>query len=340
MAKQFDLVAIGHAIMDRVHRCDDDFLNRLGLPKGGMTIAQSPQEIEDIASQLTPGFEVSGGSAANVAVGMASLGGRAAFIGRVADDTYGRMFRHDIRGSGVVFDMPAVTVSFKGTSHALILVTPDGRRTMLTHLGCSAGLDTDLIDARIIENCQIVYLEGYLFDCLNAKAVFDHVIKLARASGKRIAFCLPDTLCIDRHRSGLLELIEGSVDLLFANELEAMSLYRVETFEDALQRAGRDVMLTLMTRSERGAVVALNGQRIVEPAESVQKVMDETGAGDMYAAGFIYAWLQSADLHTAIRFGSFAAAEIISLSGARPEVRLEHLAKLRGLVDKIVPKSP
>ena len=336
MAEQFDLVTIGHAIMDIVRRCDDEFLYRFGLPKGGMTIAQSPQEIEDITSQLGSGFEVSGGSAANVAVGLASLGGRAAFIGRVADDPFGRMFRHDIRGSGVIFDMPAATVSLKGTSHALILVTPDGQRTMLTHLGCSGILDTDLIDTRIIKNCQIVYIEGYLFDCPNAKTVFDHVIKLARASGKRIAICLPNPLCIDRHRSDLLELVRENADLLFANEFEVMSLYQAETFEDALHNAERDVALTVVTQSERGAIVIFNGQRIAEPAETVSKVVDATGAGDMYAAGFIYAWLQGAGLNKAARLGSFAAAEIITVAGARPAVRLEHLAKLRGHVDKIV----
>ena len=336
MAEQFDLVAIGHAIMDIVRKCDDAFLQRAGLPKGNMSIAQSPEQIEALVGQLAPGFETSGGSAANVAVGMASFGGRAAFIGRVAEDTYGRMFRHDIRGTGVVFDAPAVALSSKGTSHSLVLVTPDGRRTMLTHLGCSAGVDTHLVDSEAIAKCQIVYLEGYLFDCPNAKAMLGRVAALARAKGRRISFCLPATACIDRHRSDMLRFVREGVDMLFANESEIMSLYRAHTLEDGLKCAGRDVRLAVITRSECGAIVVYNGQQFTMPAETVKKVVDSTGAGDMYAAGFLYGWLRGADLNQANRFGSFAAAEIITVSGARPEVRLGHLAKMRGLMDEML----
>lgn len=335
MAEQVDLVAVGHAIMDIVRSCDDAFLRRAGLPKGGMTIAESAEQIEALTSELAPGFEVSGGSAANVAVGTASFGGRAVFVGRVAEDTYGRMFRHDIRGTGVVFDAPAVALSAKGTSHSLVLVTPDGRRTMLTHLGCSAGVDTHLIDADTIANCQIVYLEGYLFDCPNGKAMLGRVAAMAHAKGKRVAFCLPATSCIDRHRAGMLSFVREKVDVLFANEAEAMALYQVHTLDEALKRVGRDVDLAVITRSEQGAIVLTKGQRVTMPAETVKTVVDSTGAGDMYAAGFLFGWLRQGDVHLANRLGSFAAAEIVTVSGARPEVRLGHLAKMRGLTDEM-----
>lgn len=335
MAEQLDLVAMGHAIMDIVRKCDDAFLQKAGLSKDGMTIAHSPEQIEALVGQLAPGFEISGGSAANVAVGMASLGGRAAFIGRVADDTYGRMFRHDIRGTGVIFDPPAVPMSFKGTSHSLVLVTPDGRRTMLTYLGCSAGIDIRQFDTETIANCLIVYLEGYLFDCPNGKAMLGRATSLARAKGRRIAFCLPATACIDRHRSGMLSVVRERVDVLFANELEVMSLYDAQTLESGLKSVSRDVQLAVITRSERGAIVVCNGQRFTLPAETVKNVIDSTGAGDMYAAGFLYAWLRGSDVHQANRFGSLAAAEIITVSGARPEVRLKHIAKMRGLMDEM-----
>ncbi|MGI9480210.1 MAG: adenosine kinase [Hyphomicrobiaceae bacterium] len=336
MAEQFDLIAIGHAIMDIVRTCDDAFLRHAGLHKGGMTIAESPEQIAALAAQLTSGFEVSGGSAANVAVGMASFGGRAAFVGRVAEDTYGRMFRHDIRGTGVVFDAPSVALSAKGTSHALVLVTPDGTRTMLTHLGCSAGVDTHLIDGETIANCRMVYLEGYLFDCPNAKAMLGRVAAMARAKQRKIAFCLPATSCIDRHRAAMLSVVRDRVDVLFANEKEILSLYRVHTLDEALKRVGRDVGLAVVTRSAHGAIVVTNGQRTTMPAEKVANVVDSTGAGDMYAAGFLYGWLRQGDVQLANRLGSFAAAEIITVSGARPEVRLGHLAKMRGLLDEVV----
>jgi len=335
LAEEFDVVAMGHAIIDIVRKCDDDFVKRAGLTKGSMTIADSPEQIEELARQLPAGFEVSGGSAANVAVGMASFGGRAAFVGRAAEDTYGRMFRHDIRGTGVVFDAPAVEVSARGTSHSLILVAPDGQRTMLTFLGCSAGVDTHLVNPDTIASCKIVYLEGYLFDCPNAKAMLGRVATLARAHGRRIAFCLPAPTCIDRHRSGMLRFVRARVDVLFANETEIMSLYGTATLEESLTRVGRDVALAVITCSERGAVVVSNGQRITMKAETVKNVVDATGAGDMYAAGFLYGWLDNGDVHQANRLGSFAAAEIITIAGARPEVRLGHLAKMRGLFNEM-----
>ncbi len=336
LAEQLDLVAVGNAIVDIMCKCDDAFLAQVGIPKGHMSIVRSSDVIARVVANLTGQFEVSGGSAANVAVGITSLGGQSAFVGRVAEDEHGRIFRRDIRRIGVSFDTPPVTVPGSETAHSLILVTPDGKRTMLTYLGCSANLSIGPIAAQSIRNAKIVYIEGYLYDSPDARAAAENAARLAKTSGKQLSFCVPDAFCVNRHRADFLNLIRSSIDILFANEEEILSLYQADTFENAIYRVGRDTNLAVLTRGDRGSVIVSKGVPVPVPAETQRKVIDATGAGDMFAAGFLYAQLRGAGLQQSARLGSFAASEIISFMGARPEVRLSHLARLRGLTDEIV----
>lgn len=335
MNRQFDLVAVGNAIMDIVCHCDDSFLLTHRLPKGCMTLVPSPVYITDALKHLRPAAQVSGGSAANVAGGLASLGGSSAFIGSVAGDSFGNSFRHDIRGIGVHFDTPTNDAVGRSTSHSLVLVTPDGQRTMLTYLDPDHGFLTNQLCVRTIRDAHTVYLEGYLFDRADALALLQKVTRHAKLAGARLAFCLPDRLCIDRHRTLIRSYIHASVDILFANEREICSLYSVRTFEEAARRVSHDVRLAVLTQSERGSVIVTNNELLKVPAEHVPRVKDVTGSGDLYASGFIYAMLRGADHGVAARLGSFAAAEIVTVSGARPEVRLNHLARLRGKFDEL-----
>ena len=327
-----DVLAIGNAIVDIIRRCDEAFLTKVGGAKGRMTLVPTPTSIAAIYDRMRGGIEVAGGSAANTAVGVVSLGGRAAFIGKVADDQLGRIFRHDIRGIGVSFTAPPTIAAGKETSRSLILVTPDGQRTMYTYLGCSTELDDGLIDAQAVEHCKIVFLEGYLFDRPEAKAAFRHAVALANRAGKMVALTLSDPHCVERHRPEFLRLIRGGIGALFANESEIKTLYETPSFDDAMRQAGHDLRLVVLTRSEKGSVILANGEAVVVPPERVSKVVDATGAGDLYAAGFLYALSHGMDLKAAGRLGSFAAAEIIGVVGARPEVRLGHAARLRGLL--------
>lgn len=330
--KQFDITAIGNAIVDIMHRCDETFLEKLHVQKGHMTLVQRSSEISQIRRSLKPGFDVSGGASANTAVGVASLGGQAAFIGTVADDEFGHAFRHDIVGTGVTFATAPRIGSDHETSHSLILTTPDGQRTMLTFLGCSAHIESTAIDPALISASKIVFLEGYLFDSPTAKAAFRRAISLANSSGKRVALALSDSLCVERHRAEFFDIIRSGVAIVFANESEIKALYQVTQFEDAVQRAGRDIALAVLTRSAKGSVVVSKGTATAIPAEAVRKAVDLTGAGDMFAAGFLFGLASGMDFKRAATLGSFAAAEIISISGARPEVRLGHLARMRGLL--------
>lgn len=336
LAEQFDLVAVGNAIVDIMCKCDDAFLARIGIPKGHMVIVRSPGAIARIATKLTGRFEVSGGSAANVAVGIASLGGRAAFVGRVAEDEHGRIFRRQIRQIGVTFETLPVTGADSETAHSLILVTPDGKRTMLTYLGCSADLHIGPTAVKSIRNARVVYLEGYLYDSPNSKAAAENAARLAKASGKLLSFCVPDAFCVNRHRADFLNLIRSNIDVLFANEEEILSLYQTDRFEDAVRHVSRDTNLAILTLGDRGSIIVSKGVPVPMPAETQRKVIDATGAGDMFAAGFLFAMLRGAEFQQAARMGSFAAAEIISFMGARPEVRLSHLARLRGLAEEVV----
>lgn len=324
-----DVVAIGNAIVDIIGRCDDAFLAAHGRVKGSMQLVDAPT-VEQLYGAMGPGIEISGGSAANTMVGVASLGGKAGFIAKTATDQFGEVFRHDIRAAGVTFDTPPAAGG-EPTGCSLILVTPDGQRTMSTFLGVSPQLGSDAVDAELIRSARIVYLEGYLFDRPEAKAAFRQAAEIAASGGRQVALTLSDPFCVDRHRAEFLELVRGSVDILFANEAEIASLYQAGSFDEAAGRAQADTRLAVLTRSEKGSVILCGGNAIAVPAAPVAAVVDTTGAGDLYAAGFLFGVARGLDLEIAGKLGSLAAAEIISHVGARPEVKLADLARNAGL---------
>lgn len=325
-----DVIAIGNAIVDIIGRCDDAFLKAHDAPKGHMRLVDAAT-IEALYKDMGPAIEMSGGSAANTMVGLASLGGAAAFIGKVAGDEFGRIFRHDIKASGVAFDSAPATGGAP-TSRSLILVTPDGQRTMNTFLGCSTELDHGEVSGKAVAAAKVVYLEGYLFDRPEAKAAFRQAADIAGKAGRDVALTLSDGFCVDRHRAEFLDLIKTRVSILFANESEITSLYETKSFEDAAARVAKDCRLAVMTRSADGSVVIRNGERTAVPAHPVKEVVDTTGAGDLYAAGFLYGYTQGRDMATCAKLGSLAAAEIISHVGARPQASLRQLATAAGLI--------
>ncbi len=329
-AARYDVVAIGNAIVDIIGRCDDAFLAHHGAAKGHMRLVDAGR-MSTLYSAMGPAIEISGGSAANTMVGLASFGGQAAFIGKVADDEFGRIFKHDIAAANVAFDTKAVSGQ-EPTSRSLILVTPDGERTMNTYLGISTDLDQGEVDPAVIEAAGVVYLEGYLFDRPEAKAAFRQAIAIASRADRKAALTLSDSFCVDRHRAEFHELIQSGIGILFANESEITSLYETNDFDEAARRAAADVPLAVLTRSAKGSIIVSKDQFHVIPVEPVAAIIDTTGAGDLYAAGFLYGLTSGRDLATCGRLGSLAAAEIISHVGARPETNLNELAQKRGLI--------
>lgn len=329
-ATRYDVTGIGNAIVDIIGRCDDTYLHTVGAKKGSMRLVDAG-EIAKIYSGMGPAIETSGGSAANTLAGVASFGGRAGFIGKVADDEFGRIFSHDIRAIGVKFTAPAVSGS-QPTSRSLILVTPDGERTMNTFLGISTDLDHGQLDRDLIRESAILYLEGYLFDRPDAKAAFREALLEAKRAGRKVALTLSDGFCVDRHRPEFLELIRSGVDILFANENEITSLYETKIFDTAADYARRDTKLAVLTRSANGSVILSDGQSLSIPAEKIDKVIDTTGAGDLYAAGFLFGYANGKSLETSGKLASLAAAEVISHIGARPETNLDQLARQKGLI--------
>jgi sugar/nucleoside kinase (ribokinase family) len=325
-----DVVGIGNAIVDIIGRCDDAFLAAHERVKGSMQLVDAPT-VERLYTAMGPGTEISGGSAANTMAGIASFGGKAGFIAKTATDQFGEVFRHDIRAIGVTFDTPPAAGG-EPTGRCLILVTPDGQRTMNTFLGISPQLGGGEVDAELVRSARIVYLEGYLFDRPEAQAAFRQAADIAAKAGRQVALTLSDAFCVGRHRAEFLELVRNSVDILFANESEITSLYETGSFDEAARRAQADTRLAALTRSEKGSVILSGGKAIEVPAAPVARVVDTTGAGDLYAAGFLYGVARGLDLETAGRLGSLAAAEIISHIGARPEVPLVDLARKNRLL--------
>ena len=326
-----EVVAIGNAIVDIIGRCDDAFLLAHGCSKGTMRLLDAAAAARLYAA-IGPAVEISGGSAANTMVGVASLGGRAGFVGKVADDAFGEVFRHDIRAAGVTFATPPAPSGSEPTGRCLVLVTPDGQRTMSTFLGVSPELGAGEVDAALIASARILYLEGYLFDRPQAKAAFHEAAAVAAKAGCKVALSLSDPFCVDRHRSAFRALARAHVDILLANEAEILSLYETSSFAAAAAQAGGDVALAALTRSEKGSVILHGGQSIEIGADLVARVVDTTGAGDLFAAGFLYGIATDRGPERAARLGSLAAAEIIGHVGARPEVDLRALARARGLL--------
>ena len=328
---EHDVVGIGNAIVDIIGRCDDAFLARHGYPKGSMQLVDAAGAAK-LYDAMGPAVEISGGSGANTIVGVASFGGRAGFIGKTADDQFGRIFGHDIRAAGVTFTTPAAARGSEPTGRCLVLVSPDGQRTMHTFLGVSPQLGGGEVDPALIASARIVYLEGYLFDRPEAKAAFRQAAGIAAQGGRQVALSLSDAFCVDRHRGEFLEFIRASVDILLANEAEITSLYQTSSFDEAARCAQTDTKLAALTRSEKGSVILAQGTRLAVPADPVAKVVDTTGAGDLYAAGFLFGLARGRNLETAGRLGSLAAAEVISHLGARPEKKLGDLARAKGLL--------
>jgi sugar/nucleoside kinase (ribokinase family) len=327
---RYDVVGIGNAIVDIIGRCDDAFLTKHDLRKGFMRLVDA-QEADRLYALMGPGIERSGGSAANTIAGLASFGARAAFIGRVADDQFGTVFAHDIRTIGVAFNTPPVA-SGAPTALCIIFVTPDGERTMNTFLGASTELGAREVDEALIASAQVTYLEGYLFDKPEAKEAFRTAAAIAAKAGRKTALTLSDAFCVDRHRDDFRKLVHHGVDILFANEREITALYEVNSFEDAAAAVRRDCEIAVLTRSELGSVIVTQRATIDIRPEPVAKVVDVTGAGDLYAAGFLYGFTRGLSLADCGRLGSLAAAEVISHIGARPERPLKQLAREEGLV--------
>ena len=329
MPDLYDVAAIGNAIVDVIAPCSDDFLTDEGLARGAMTLIDDLQA-DQLYGRMAAGIEASGGSAANTVAGVASLGGRAAYIGKVADDGLGRVFAHDINAIGVSFDVP-VLVGGPATARCLINVTPDGQRTMSTFLGASTRLTAADVDPKIIESAKIIYLEGYLFDPTDAREAFAKAAGLARASGRLIALTLSDAFVVHRHRNALLGFIDSEVDILLANEAELAALFETDDFDAAARALRGRARLAAITRGAQGSVILAGDDLHAVPAAPVQKVVDTPGAGDQYAAGFLYGLAQGRALDVCGRLGSLAAAEVISHYGPRPQVSLQDLAIGAGL---------
>ena len=325
---RFDVLGIGNAIVDVLAHVDEEFLIRHDLVKGAMRLIDEV-EAERLYESLGPTVEQSGGSAANTIAALASFGCDAAFIGKVKDDQLGRVFAHDIRATGAHFDTPPAKDG-PSTARCLVLVTPDGERTMNTWLGAAQNLSPEDIDEELVANSSVIYLEGYLWDPPAAKEAFQKAAKIAREAGRKVALSLSDSFCVDRHRESFLELIRNSVDILFANEAEIKALYQVGNFNDAMHAARADCPLAVLTRSAAGSVIALPDDVHVIEAFPVKKVEDATGAGDLFAAGFLAGYVRGLDLPEAARLGAMAAAEIIQQMGARATRPFHEVARENG----------
>jgi sugar/nucleoside kinase (ribokinase family) len=321
----YDVVAIGNAIVDILAQADDAFLEAEGMTKGSMQLVFSPAEADALYAKMGPGREVSGGSAANTVAGIAALGGACGFIGQVADDQLGTVFAHDVRAVGIRFDT-AARAGEPTTARCLIFVTPDGQRTMNTFLGASQFLPEAALDRAMIADAAILYLEGYLWDPEEPRQAMRAAIEVARQAGRKVAFTLSDVFCISRHGDDFRTLLaDGMIDILFANENELLALAQVEDFEAALAKIAPQVPTLVVTRSEQGAIAVVDGERVAVPAEPVAAVVDTTGAGDLFAAGFLHGQAQGRPVGESLRMGAICAAEIISHYGARPNVDLKKL---------------
>ena len=318
------MIGIGNALVDVLSYESDALVRRHGLVKGTMHLVDEARA-RRIYDAMGPGIEISGGSAANTIVGVASFGGRAQYVGKVRDDQLGDVFGHDLRSTGVGYDTPPAT-SGPPTGRCLILITPDAQRTMNTFLGASVHLSPADIDGGLIARGKILYLEGYLFDPPGAQEAFRVAAGMAHAAGRKVSLTLSDPFCVDRHRAAFLDLVEHHVDVLFANEAEIRSLYEVDDFDAALQQVRRHCEVAALTRGPRGSLVVGGDEVHVIDACPVETLVDTTGAGDLYAAGFLFGLSRGLDLATCGRLGSLAAAEVISHVGARPTVPLADLA--------------
>lgn len=330
-ATRYDVIGIGNAIVDVLSHSDEEFLQRQKMPKGSMSLIDE-KRAEAIYNAMGPVVEVSGGSAANTIAGVAMLGGAAAFVGKVKNDELGHTFARDIRASSVAYSTPMAETG-PSTARCYILVTPDGQRTMNTYLGAAQDLTVDDISVDEIRSARVLYLEGYLWDPKQAKEAFVKAAGIAHDNGRTVALTLSDAFCVDRYRKEFLGLIrDKTVDLLFANEAELKSLYETGDFDAAVEALRQDATIAVVTRSEDGAMVVTREATETVPAFPVERVVDSTGAGDLFAAGFLYGFAKGLPHVDSLRLGALCAAEVISHMGARPERNLRELAQENGLL--------
>jgi fructokinase len=328
-AKRYDVVGVGNAIVDVIAQVDDTFIAKHELNRGAMTLVDAERAVE-LYDQMPPGIETSGGSAANTIAGAASLGSRVAYVGKVRDDQLGAVFRHDLRAAGVGYDVP-LAASGPPTARCLIVVTPDAQRTMNTYLGISSVLEPDDVDEAVCADAGVVYCEGYLWDVESAKAAIRKAMAATKRAGGKVALTLSDGFCVDRHRAEFLSLVDEYVDVLFGNESELRSLYEVDDVEVAIAAVQGRCEVVAATLSERGSVIVTPDERLVVPAWSTGVVVDTTGAGDQYAAGFLHGYARGLPLERCGRLGSLSAGEVISHVGPRPQRPLAELAAEHGL---------
>jgi len=320
---EYDLIGIGNALVDVVAQVDDGFLGTNGLAKGSMALVDDAQS-GALYGIMPAGIESSGGSCANTMAGFAALGGSGAFLGKVRDDQFGTVFRHDMRAIGCEFDSLPAT-SGPSTGRCLVLVTPDAQRTMCTFLGAASLLTPEDLDASAIAASGVLYMEGYLFDRPEAQKAFTTAAEIAHRAGRKVSVTLSDGFCVERHRDAFRSLVADHTDILFANEAEICSLYQVDRFDDALQRVRGDCAIACLTRSEKGAVIVAGDEVHVVDAAPIDQLRDTTGAGDQFAAGFLYGHTRGIDLYRCGVIGALAAAEVIQHYGARPETDLAPL---------------
>ena len=330
MTTRFDVLNIGNAIVDIIAHAEDDFLVRENIIKGAMNLIDT-ERAEHLYSVMGPASEQSGGSAGNTAAGIASLGGRAAYFGKVSDDHLGTVYTHDMRAIGVHYE----TAKLPGeppTARSMIFVTPDGERSMNTYLGSCVALGPEDIDEEIVASSQITYFEGYLWDPPRAKEAIRKAADIAHANGRRMSMTLSDPFCVDRYRDEFLDLMRsGTVDLVFANEHELVSLYQTSSFDEAVKAVREDCEVTAVTRSEKGSVVVTRERTETVHAHPIEKLVDTTGAGDLYAAGFLFGLTNGRSLEDCARIGGMAAAEVIQHIGPRPQVSLKDMLAQEGL---------
>jgi sugar/nucleoside kinase (ribokinase family) len=326
---RFDVLTIGNAIVDIIARAEDDFLIAQKMVKGSMTLIDTERAVSLYAA-MGPAIEISGGSAGNTAAGVASFGGRCAYFGKVANDHLGGVFAHDIRAIGVTYQT-AMLENAEPTARSMILVTPDGERTMNTYLGACTALSPADIDAEIVKGAAITYMEGYLWDPPKAKEAFRQAAAIAHAAGQLVAITLSDSFCVDRYRAEFLYLMRsGTVDIVFSNESELHALYETADFATALNALRQDVKLATVTRSEKGSLAVRGAETVEVPAVAIEQLVDTTGAGDLYASGFLFGLARGEDLRICCELGCLAAAEVITHLGARPEKNLADLARQSG----------
>ncbi|MCM2291655.1 adenosine kinase [Allorhizobium sp. BGMRC 0089] len=328
---QFDVLTIGNAIVDIITRCDDDFLVRNEIIKGAMNLIDA-ERAERLYALMGPAIETSGGSAGNTAAGVASLGGKAAYFGKVAEDQLGAIFAHDIRAQGVHYATPAMGQE-PPTARSMIFVTPDGERSMNTYLGACVEFGPEDVEPEVVAGAKVTYFEGYLWDPPRAKEAMVECARIAHAHGREVSMTLSDSFCVHRYRAEFLDLMRsGTVDIVFANRQEVLALYETEDFEAALRQIAADCKLAAVTMSEDGATILRGDERVTVPADAIEELVDTTGAGDLFAAGFLYGYTQGLSLERCGQLGCFAAGLVIQQIGPRPTLSLADAAKEAGLI--------